>query len=112
MQYYIEALKRFTDFGGRSSRPAYWYFVLFNFLIMIGLMVVGAVVPDLALLYSIYSLVLLVPGIAVSVRRLHDAGYSGWLFLLAIIPVIGLVVIYFLVQPSQPGSNEYGAPDA
>ena len=60
-------------------------------------------------LSSLYSLAVLIPSLAVSVRRLHDTGRSGWWFLLAFIPLIGaLVLIYFMVQDSQAGSNQYG----
>ena len=64
----------------------------------------------IGLLGAIYSLTILIPAIAVSVRRLHDTGRSGWMLLVNLIPLIGcFIVLFFLVQDSTPGENEYGS---
>ena len=96
-------LSKYADFTGRAARPEYWWFFLFQVLL---LAVVG-MVSDM--LYFVAAIGLLVPGLAAGARRLHDIGKSGWLQLLWIIPFVGwAVMIYFLVQPSQAGDNAYG----
>lgn len=107
MNWFIEALKKYAVFTGRSRRKEYWFFVLFSILIAI---VVGIVdgVTGLGVLSPLYSLALLIPSIAVAIRRLHDVGKSGWWLLLGFVPLVGLVLLYFMVQDSQPGGNEYG----
>jgi uncharacterized membrane protein YhaH (DUF805 family) len=62
----------------------------------------------LGALYFIYALAVLIPTIAISIRRLHDIGKSGWFYLLVFVPIISLVLIYFFVLDSQPGENQYG----
>ena len=115
MSWYIEALKKYAMFGGRSRRREYWYFVLFTAIINGVLSIIDGVIGTLSssanigLLSGIYSLAVLVPSIAVSIRRLHDTDRSGWWVLIALIPIIGaIVLIVFLIQDSTPGSNRYG----
>ena len=96
--------QKYADFTGRAARPEFWYFVLFQFVVLVVLSFVSQT------LSSIASLAMLVPGLAVGARRLHDIGKSGWLQLLWIIPFIGwAILIYWAVQPSGP-ANEYGQP--
>lgn len=116
MNWYLVVLKKYATFSGRAARSEYWYFTLFNALISIGLIILDRVIGTynaeaaMGTLSSLYSLAVLIPSLAVSVRRLHDIGRSGWWFLLAFIPLIGaLVLIYFMVQDSQAGNNQYGA---
>jgi uncharacterized membrane protein YhaH (DUF805 family) len=114
MSWYIEVLKKYATFSGRARRKEYWMFVLFNIIFSI----VATVIDNLlgttqesgyGILSSIYSLAVLVPGLAVSVRRLHDIGKSGWWLLIALIPLIGAIWLLVLtVTDSQPGDNEYG----
>lgn len=115
MNWYLEALKKFTEFNGRASRQEYWYFVLFNILISIGLGLVDRItgsfdpLSGVGLLGGIYGLIILLPGLAVSVRRLHDTNRSGWWVLLPFIPILGgLIFLYFLVLDSSPDRNNYG----
>lgn len=107
MNWYIEVLKKYVVFTGRASRQEYWFFALFNFIITLVLSLI-----DMMLgigLAGIYSLAVLLPSIAVLIRRLHDTGRSGWWALLMLIPLIGLIVlIVFAVQDSQPGKNQFG----
>lgn len=103
--YYLDVVtKKYADFNGRSRRSEYWYFVLFNLLIQYGLgYLLGLVSVTVAGGFSvIYSLALLVPSIAVGVRRMHDVGKSGWYLL---IPLYNLVLA---CTDSIPGTNEYG----
>ncbi len=83
-------------------------FLLINFLISIALSIVTHAIK-LDFISTLYSLAVLVPSIAVTVRRLHDTGRSGWWILIGLIPIVGtIILIVFLVQDSKPGSNEYG----
>mgnify|MGYP000933828806 CR=1 FL=1 len=82
---------------------------LFNFGITIALMIIGGMI-GFSLLSTLYSLVVLVPSVAVGVRRLHDTGRSGWFMLLALIPIVGLVLIYFLAIEGEKTENAFG-PD-
>tara|TARA_R110002096_G_scaffold129819_2_gene278839 strand:- start:211 stop:579 length:369 start_codon:yes stop_codon:yes gene_type:complete len=102
-------LSRYFDFNTRSSRSEYWFWVLFVFLLSIVAGAIDGVVFGIPILRHLVMLALLVPGIAVGVRRLHDIDRSGWWYLIIFIPLIGiLVLIYWFVQPGSPGSNEYG----
>lgn len=111
MNWYIQALKSYADFSGRSRRKEFWFFVLFNFIIGFTLGIVDTMLGigfGVGLLSGLYFLGVLVPGIAVSVRRLHDTGRSGWWILVGFVPVLGLVIFILMVLDSQPGDNEYG----
>ena len=109
MKYFLYCLKHYVDFNGRARRAEFWYFVLFNFIIALVVGGVGHVI-GFDQLGSLYSLLVLLPALAVSVRRLQDTGKSGWFVLLGSIPLVGaLILIYFYVQDSQPGENQCGA---
>jgi uncharacterized membrane protein YhaH (DUF805 family) len=115
MNWYLEVLKKYAVFEGRARRKEYWYFQLFNFLISLALgfvdMFTGFFDPETGLGFfsGIYALGVMIPGIAVSIRRLHDTGRSGWWLLINLVPLLGSIVfIYFTVLDSIPGSNEYG----
>ena len=112
MNYYIECIKKYAVFEGRARRKEYWMFVLFNVLAQVAIgFVCGLVglVEEAGAIGSLYGLVLLLPGIAVTVRRLHDTGRSGWWWLIIFIPFVGaIVMLVFLCGDSQPGSNAYG----
>lgn len=116
MNWYLEVLKKYAVFSGRARRKEYWFFVLFNIIISIVLAVIdgvtGSFSPEagMGLLGGIYTLAVLIPGIAVSVRRLHDTERSGWWLLIALVPLIGaIVLLVFMAQDSKPGQNQYGA---
>ena len=124
MKWYLKALKQYADFSGRARRTEYWMFVLFNFIfsivamgldVLLGLSFGGndeygsTVFVPYGFIYVIYALAMLIPGLAVGVRRLHDVGKSGWMMLIVLIPLIGpiwLLVLYF--TDSQDGSNKWG----
>ena len=115
MNWYLEVLKKYVLFSGRARRAEYWYFVLFNLIVTLILMVIDLVTGTfsktlgLGLLGGIYALAVLLPGLGVGVRRLHDTGRSGWWLLIALIPFIGaIVLIVFFAQDSTPGANPYG----
>lgn len=111
MAWFLMALQKYAQFGGRSRRKEYWMYTLFYVLFYLVLMAVGSLLGArvAGALTGLYSLALLVPGIAVGVRRLHDTGRSGLWLLLAFVPIVGaLVLIYFLVQDGEPGENQFG----
>lgn len=115
MNWYVQVLKKYAVFSGRARRSEYWYFVLFNIIISVILAVIGMAISGqdqfggANLLYLLYSLAVLIPSLAVLVRRLHDTSRSGWWVFIGLIPLIGaIVLLVFLVQDSTPGANEYG----
>ncbi len=104
---------KYADFDGRARREEYWSFALVNVIIYGVLQLLAHISNGLGgmvfnVLILVYCLAVLIPGIAVAVRRLHDAGYSGYWVLLGFVPVIGLVIIYFLVKDSERGNNRFG----
>jgi uncharacterized membrane protein YhaH (DUF805 family) len=108
--------RRYTDFTGRAARPEYWWFFLFVFLCSVVLTTIdsrvlgtGNVLWSFGLLNGLFTLAIIVPMIAVGVRRLHDIGKPGWWMLIGLIPLVGgLVLIYWHVQRGMRGPNEYG----
>ncbi|MDR1883449.1 MAG: DUF805 domain-containing protein [Prevotella sp.] len=122
MEWYLKVLKEhYADFNGRARRKEYWMFALFNFLAILAIIVVGALIGLAAgsevvgvvfiALYIIYALAVIVPSIAVTVRRLHDTGKSGWMYFVSLIPLIGsLWLLVLLCTEGDRGENQYG-PD-
>lgn len=109
MNYYLDVLKKYAVFGGRAARKEYWMFVLFNVIVSLVFFFLDTVL-ELGFLNPIYSLAVLLPALAVAVRRMHDIGRSGWWVLICLVPVVGTVIlIVWLATDSQPGQNLYGA---
>ncbi len=109
MNWYVEALKKYTVFTGRSQRSEYWFFTLFNIIISVVIGLVEGFVGSPSILGLLYTFAVLLPGLAVSVRRLHDTNHSGWWLLIALIPLVGAVILLiFMVTDSTPGENQYG----
>ena len=115
MEWHLMVWKRFSEFSGRSRRKEYWMFFLFNMVIGLVLYVPGIALRESGIgpiflgLYAIYSLAALIPGLAVSVRRLHDTNKSGWFFLLLLIPFVGpIILLVFFCMDSDAAANQYG----
>jgi uncharacterized membrane protein YhaH (DUF805 family) len=115
MNWFLQALKKYATFSGRAQRAEYWYFVLFYTLIYIVLSIIDSTIGffsakfGVGLLSGLFTLSVLVPSLAVAVRRLHDTGRSAWWILIAFIPIIGgIVLLVFTVQDSTLGDNLYG----
>jgi uncharacterized membrane protein YhaH (DUF805 family) len=109
MNWYLKVLKQYADFNGRARRQEYWMFVLFNIIFAIVAGALDAALGTWGAIGGLYGLAMLIPGLAVSVRRLHDTGKSGWMLLIGLIPVIGTIwLIVLLVTDSTSGNNEYG----
>lgn len=115
MNWYLKVLKQYSDFSGRARRKEYWMFVLFNMIFAIVAMILDNVLGiemegvGYGPLYGLYVLAMIIPGLALTVRRLHDVGKSGWMILIALIPLIGGIwVLVLMVTDSIPEENEYG----
>jgi uncharacterized membrane protein YhaH (DUF805 family) len=115
MEWYLKVLRQYADFNGRARRKEYWMFVLFNMifaLVAIGLdyaIFISYLDMTFGFIYFVYLLAIIVPALAVTIRRLHDTGKSGWMIFVALIPLIGgiwLLILY--IQDSTPGTNQYG----
>lgn len=102
MNYYLKTLKNYATFSGRARRSEYWFFFLFNAIISVLLNIVGTFL-DLPILGSIYSLGILIPSIAVGIRRMHDVNKSGWFLL---IPIYNLVLA---CTNGTQGENSFGS---
>ena len=99
--------RKYVDFSGRARPSEYWWWVLF----VVVAQVVAFLIDDSSTLGGLISLGLFLPGLAVSVRRLHDTGKSGWFLLLALIPLVGaILLLVFMIQTGDPGPNQYGEP--
>ena len=116
MNWYLGVLKQYAVFKGRARRKEYWFFLLFNLIVSLALTVVDFMTGTLdselgmGLLSGLYSLAILIPSLAVTVRRLHDTDRTGWWLLIGMIPLIGaIVLLVFMLLDSQPGDNQYGA---
>lgn len=121
MSLMFQPLKKYADFTGRARRTEFWLFSLFIFIVeiiyVVAMGAVGGFNPEpggatmaVAGIFSLFFLAMLIPSIAVGVRRLHDTNRSGWWLLLSFIPLIGgLVLLIFYVLPGAPGPNPFGA---
>jgi len=115
MDHYLHVLKNYFQFSGRARRQEYWIFTLVNLLVTALAIVIdnitGLTVESefYGLFYILYCLAVMIPGLAVAIRRLHDTGRSGWYFLLAFIPVVGSIwlLILFCLN-GETGPNQYG----
>ena len=116
MNWYLHVLKNYATFSGRARRKEYWMFFLISALISIVLTLLDILLGTYSVEYEaglfsgLYSLLILIPSIAVVVRRLHDTDRSGWWILISLIPLIGVIVLFvFICLDSQPGTNRFGA---
>ena len=129
MDWMLKPLRQYADFAGRARRKEFWSFFLFVWVVMLVLMYLDAVLGlggsatgyrtgnsigfNLrgGLLSAVFGLAMFVPGVAVSIRRLHDVGKSGWFLLFVLIPLFGWAyLLYLYVQPGTDGPNQHG-PD-
>lgn len=109
-EWYLKVLKQYADFKGRARRSEYWYFALVNAIISFVLGIVdSAIGSETGFIGGIYSLFVLVPSLAVAVRRLHDTNRSGWWMLIALTGIGIFVLLYWYILEGDQGRNEYGA---
>lgn len=127
MEWMLMPFRRYADFSGRSRRMEYWMFRLFEFgVFMVGLIAMsilaatagsaagetaGSIVGSIGVLGLVmFALFSFIPGLAVTVRRLHDTDKSGWMILIGLIPLIGgILLLIFLFSDGTRGANKYGA---
>lgn len=107
--------QKYVTFKGRARRSEYWWFQLLNLIVSIVTLVLDYKLDMInfesgnGALSCLYTLIVFLPNLAVSVRRLHDTGHSGWYYLLPFIPILGaLFLLYFFVSDSAPEENRYG----
>jgi uncharacterized membrane protein YhaH (DUF805 family) len=114
MKYYLSALKKYIVFSGRSSIAEFWYFSLFNLVIifLVGFIDValGTYNPEtnFGLLSQLYAYAILIPSIALSIRRLHDIGKSAWMLLVSFIPLVNIWLLFLFAKKGDSGKNKYG----
>lgn len=114
MDWYFAVIKKYAVFSGRARRKEYWTFFFINMAAVLGLTVLDISAGlfskelGLGLFGGVYTLLLLLPALGVCVRRLHDTARSGWWLLLAFVPLLGLVLVYFYCLEGTRGVNEYG----
>lgn len=112
MHWYIKVIRNYVNFNGRATRPEFWFFMLINLVVGLG---IGMVEYSLGagakggLLSGLYNLFIFLPSTAVVVRRLHDIGRSGWWALLVLLPLVGVIAILVMMAFPSQGDNEYGA---
>jgi len=114
MDWMLLPLRRYAEFTGRSRRQEYWMFFLFVMLVTIGLSIIeeilGLRIGEAGILSGLFSLAILIPGIAVGIRRLHDIDRSGWWLLIGLVPLVGaIVLIVFMATRGTAGDNRFGA---
>ena len=109
--------KKYADFTGRARRAEYWWFVLINFVVIFSLVVLIIILAGSndsltglgGIIYAVYALGVILPSLAVTVRRLHDTGKSGWMLLIGLIPFVGpIILLVFYFTDGEPGANQYG----
>ena len=114
MQWFLKCLTQYADFTGRARRKEYWMFMLFSFLIYIlvamVLLALGVTESAINIVISLLALSLILPNLAVTVRRLHDIDRSGWWVLLMFVPILSLVILVFMFLNGTSGGNRFG-PD-
>ena len=115
MNWYLAALKKYATFEGRARRKEYWLFALFNLLVAFVAGIIDSLTGTfdeeigMGLLGGLYALAVILPSIAVTVRRLHDTSRSGWWILISFVPIVGVIVLFvFMVLDSTPGANSHG----
>ena len=127
MMSFVDSMKtvlslKFTEFDGRASRSEYWWFFLFTFtcgflfsIVDIAFLIIADISFDSVLwsfspLTTLFQLIILIPSLAVTVRRFHDIGRSGWWVFIVLVPCVGLVLyLVWLIQDGEPHDNMYGA---
>lgn len=113
MSWYFKVLKKYAVFKGRACRREYWMFMLVNFVIYLVIGIIEGVVDsiveiDISIISLLYSFAILIPSIAVLVRRLHDTNHSGWWYFIIFVPFGIIALLVLTIQIGQSGRNRYG----
>jgi uncharacterized membrane protein YhaH (DUF805 family) len=105
----LVVLERYAKFDGRAGRAEFWWFVLANIIVYIAFAILMQISGIFVILELLYALAMIVPSIAVAIRRLHDTDKSGWFLLLGLIPLIGaIILLVFYAMEGTNGPNKYG----
>ncbi|MER5772417.1 DUF805 domain-containing protein [Streptomyces sp. NPDC001985] len=109
VHWYLDVLKKYATFRGRARRKEFWMFTLWATVTAIPLLALDIVLWEPPVLTVLYALAIGLPSLAVTVRRLHDIGLSGWWYLISFIPIAGPTVIFvFNLLDGQVNDNEFG----
>jgi uncharacterized membrane protein YhaH (DUF805 family) len=114
MNWYTKVLKQYADFKGRARRREYWMFTLINVLISLLATIIdmmsgtGSAESGVGLFSTLYTLAVLIPSLAVTFRRLHDIGKSGWWVFIVLVPLIGSIWLIILLATDSTDDNRYG----
>ena len=107
-----DGFSKYVTFSGRSSRSAYWWWYLFGILVLVVSLAIDYALGAGGILYVLVALAMLLPNLAVLVRRLHDAGHSGWWLLIGLLPLIGAIVLLVFTLQGSDQPNQWGnGPD-
>ena len=115
--YYKKAYQNYAEYKGRATQAEYWYFVLCHFLVTVSLIILIVVgvegnndfmAGSAGISLGLYTLASIIPSLMVSIRRLHDTGKSGWMYLCGFIPVVGGLILIILLSQKSDGDNEWG----
>lgn len=111
IDWFVKGLKNYTNFTGRARRKEYWFFALTQFIILVILQILDGIIGTNYIFYAIGVLALLLPSIAVMVRRLHDIGRSGWWYFIVLIPIVGaILLLVWLATETKQEVNQWGNP--
>ncbi|WP_227680621.1 MULTISPECIES: DUF805 domain-containing protein [unclassified Psychrobacter] len=113
IDWFKKCLRNYVNFSGRARRKEYWYFFLVQMGVVIVAMLLDAIIfsSETGLFYIVAVLGLFLPGLAVTIRRLHDTSRSGWWFLIGVVPLIGsIILLVFLASDTKPETNKWGLP--
>ena len=113
VEWYRTVIRKYAQFTGRSRRKEYWMFTLANLVIYVVGGILSGILGRLGVIISgliaLYALAVIIPSLAVAIRRLHDTGRSGWWMLISFVPLIGgIILLVFFAQDGEPGDNQYG----
>ncbi|WP_120430534.1 DUF805 domain-containing protein [Acinetobacter baylyi] len=109
--WFLKCLKNYANFDGRARRKEYWFFRLGMLILVIMASLIDTILETDVIFTGLVLLASLIPDLAVSVRRLHDTGKSGWWFLISLIPIIGMILlIIWFARDGQSEHNQYGKP--
>jgi uncharacterized membrane protein YhaH (DUF805 family) len=107
--WWKKCLRAYTKFDGRARRKEFWMFAAVNAVINIVASIIDSILGTWGIIAGLYSLAIIIPGLAVSVRRMHDIGKSGSVVFLALIPIIGaIILILWSIKEGDAGDNQYG----
>lgn len=111
IDWFVKCLKNYANFSGRARRKEFWFFTLVQFILLVIAQIIDAIIGTDFVLYALVVLALLIPALAVSIRRLHDISKSGWWYLIALIPLVGaiLLIVWFATETKRE-NNQWGQP--